>query len=165
MIFVTLGTEQFPFERMVKGAELVKEQVGDEEVFVQIGTHPDPPANCQWQKWLPYPEFAQRVRDARIVITHAGAGSLLSCAWIHKVAITVPRRHRYGEHVDDHQTELAAKMAELGHAILVESAEEIAQAVAEYDERVAALRQRGVSKPTLSDALTRFLEESEKRPS
>ena len=157
MIFFTLGTEQFPFQRMVDAADLVAEALPAEEVFVQIGKHPDPPRLAMWERWLSYPDFAARVRDARVVVTHAGAGSLLSCAWIGKIAITAPRLHRFGEHVDDHQTELAGRMAELGHALLGETAEEMARLVLGYDVEVEKLRGRGVSRPTLPDALDRYL--------
>ena len=161
MIFFTLGTEQYPFQRMVDAADLVAEALPDEEVFVQIGKHPDPPERAAYERWLSYPDFAARVRDARVVVTHAGAGSLLSCAWIGKVPITAPRLHRFGEHVDDHQTELAARMAERGHALLGETAEEMARLVLEYDVEVEELRGRGVSKPTLPDALARHLQRIE----
>ncbi len=165
MIFFTLGTEQFPFQRMVDAADLVAEALPEEEVFVQIGKHPDPPRRAEWERWLSYPDFAARVREARVVVTHAGAGSLLSCAWIGKVAITAPRLHRFGEHVDDHQTELAGRMAELGHALLGETAEEMARLVLDYDVEVEKLRGRGVSRPTLPAALDRYLTalESERR--
>ncbi len=161
MIFFTLGTEQYPFQRMVDAADLVAAALPEEEVFVQIGKHPDPPRKAAYERWLSYPDFAARVREARIVVTHAGAGSLLSCAWIGKVAITAPRLHRFGEHVDDHQTELAARMAELGHALLGETAEEMARLVLEYDVEVAKLQGCGVSQPTLPGALARYLDSLE----
>lgn len=157
MIFFTLGTEQFPFQRMVDAADLVAEARPGEEVFAQIGTHPTPPRRARWERWLSYPDFAARIRAARVVVTHAGAGSLLSCAWIGKVAITAARRQRFGEHVDDHQTELAGRMAELGHALLGETAEDLARLVLAYDEEVAKLRGRGVSHPTLPAALASYL--------
>ncbi|MBC8330292.1 MAG: hypothetical protein ISR76_10830 [Planctomycetes bacterium] len=159
MIFFTLGTEQYPFQRMVDAADLVAAALPEEEVFVQIGTHPAPPKLARHERWLSYPDFAARIRDARVVVTHAGAGSLLSCAWIGKVAVTAPRRHQFGEHVDDHQTELAARMAELGHALLGETAEELARLVLEYDVETAELLGRGRSSPTLPAALDRYLDQ------
>ncbi|RMH04095.1 MAG: hypothetical protein D6702_03985 [Planctomycetota bacterium] len=157
MIFVTLGTERFPFQRLVDAADRVAEARPDEEVFVQIGNHPEPPRLARWQRWLAYADFAARIREARVVVTHAGAGSLLSCAWIGKVAVTAPRLHRFGEHVDDHQTELAARMAELGHALIGETPEELARLVLDYDVEVERLRGRGVSRPTLPAALDAWL--------
>ncbi|MDP6128152.1 MAG: glycosyltransferase [Planctomycetota bacterium] len=159
MIFFTVGTEQFDFLRMIQAADLVAKALPDEEVFIKIAENSQTPEVAQWERWLSYQEFVQRVHDARIVVTHAGAGSLLSCAWQGKVAITVPRLHKFGEHVDNHQTELADKMANLGHAVIGKTPEELCNLVLTYDEVVQKLQTGEVSKPTLGKALKKWLEE------
>lgn len=161
MIFFTVGTEQFDFKRMIDAADLVATELPDEEVFIQIADNTEVPQHASWERWLSYQDFAQRVQDARIVVTHAGAGSLLSCAWIDKVAITVPRLHKYGEHVDNHQCELADKMAELGHAIIGETPEELCRLVVDYEAEIGKLKREHKSSPTLGTALKKWLEQIE----
>ena len=157
MIFFTVGTEQFPFERFIRAADLVAEKFPKEEVFAQIAENQFVPKLAKWERWLPYSEFAKRIADARIVVSHAGAGSLLSCAWIDKVAITLPRLHALGEHVDDHQVELANKMSGLGHAFLAHSPEEVLDLVQRYDQAIAQNRETRTSEPSLANALDRWL--------
>ena len=157
MIFFTVGTEQFPFQRMIDAADLVAQALPDEEVFIQIADNPEVPKVARYERWLSFHEFAQRVKDARIVVTHAGAGSLLACAWNDKVAITAPRLHKYGEHVDAHQCELAEKMAELSHAIIGETAEDLCRLVINYQAEVAKLKGSSKSQPDLAKALKNWL--------
>ncbi|MCH2112691.1 MAG: hypothetical protein MK213_07515 [Planctomycetes bacterium] len=157
MIFFTGGTEQFAFQRMLDAADLVAQALPEEEVFIQIADNPQTPQHATWDRWLTFPEFEQRIEQARIVITHAGAGSLLACAWRNKVAITVPRLFVYGEHVDNHQIELAEKMASLGHAIIGETPEELCQLVLDYDQQVQRISQQGHSQPNLDAALSDWL--------
>lgn len=159
MIFFTVGTEQFDFQRMIEAADLVADALPSEEVFIQIADNTQTPKSAQWERWLSYQDFAQRVQDARIVVTHAGAGSLLSCAWLGKVAITVPRLHKFGEHVDNHQTELADKMSYLGHAVIGETPEELCELVLNYDDVLQKIQEGKTSKPTLGKALKEWLEE------
>ena len=157
MIFFTVGTEQFPFERLIRAADLVAEKFPDEEVFAQIAENEVVPQVANWDRWLSYPDFSRRIADSRIVVTHAGAGSLLSCAWIGKVAVTLPRLHVRGEHVDDHQVELANKMADLGHALLAHSPEEVLDWVVRYDGARADARKLHDSGTNLAKALDRWL--------
>jgi len=159
MIFFTVGTEQFDFDRMIQAADLVAAELPEEEVFVQVAGNTRPPQTAKWERWLSYQDFAQRIEAARIVVTHAGAGSLLSCAAHGKVAVTVPRRHEYGEHVDNHQVEFAQRMADMGHAMIGETPEELCRLVMDYDSEVGRLSKHAVSAPTLATRLKTWLEE------
>ena len=99
MIFVTVGSQKFPFDRLVRKVDqMVREGLIHEEVFIQTGTGP---------------VFAELMESCDILITHGGAGTMVNAVKLGKKAIAVPRLARYGEHVDDHQLELAVRLHEM----------------------------------------------------
>ena len=79
---------------------------------------------------LPYDELAETMRAARVVVCHAGVGSILTALTNGKRPVTVPRLARLGEAVDDHQLPFARRLAEAGLVTLVEDPAELASAVA-----------------------------------
>lgn len=81
MIFVTVGTHEQPFNRLIqKVDELKKDGVITEDVIIQTGFSTYEPKYCQWSKLIPYQQMIKNVADARIVITHGGARDIIrSC--------------------------------------------------------------------------------------
>lgn len=112
MIFVTVGTHEQQFNRLVKKIdELKRENVIQEEVFIQIGFSDYEPKYCEWKKLIPYEEMIEKISQARIVITHGGPASFISVLQAKKVPVVVPRQAEFGEHVNNHQIEFV-KMVE-----------------------------------------------------
>ena len=98
MIFVTVGTHEQPFNRLIqKVDELKRDGVITEEVIMQTGFSTYEPKNCQWSKLIPYQQMVKNVADARIVITHGGPASFIMPLQIGKIPIVVPRQHQYDE--------------------------------------------------------------------
>ena len=126
MIFVTLGTQAYPFDRLLRGLEAVD----DEELVVQAGVSTFHPAGAVWFDYLEYPELREHVRRARVVVSHAGVGSVMTTVAEGKRPVVVPRLHRYGEAVDDHQVPFARRLAETGLLTLVEDPADLAAALA-----------------------------------
>ena len=113
MIFVTVGSQKFPFDRLIKKVDqMVREQLLAEEVFIQTGTSRYVPA-CRHQAFCEPELFAQWMEDCTVLITHGGAGTMVDAVKRGKKTVVVPRLARYGEHVDDHQMELAMRLQEL----------------------------------------------------
>lgn len=110
MIFVTVGTCE-PFERLMRAVDAVS--IG-EPIIVQTGLSTTIPARVTTVDFLPYDRLVERVREARIVVTHAGVGSILTALLNNVKPLVVPRLQQYGEAVDDHQLELARRLEELG---------------------------------------------------
>ena len=107
MIFVTVGTHEQPFNRLIGCMDELKgRNVIQEEVIMQTGYSTYVPQYCQWKKMLSYDEMSENVRNARIVITHGGPASFFMPLQLGKTPIVVPRQKRYGEHVNDHQKEI-----------------------------------------------------------
>ena len=76
MIFVTVGTHEQPFDRLIKKIdELKQDGTIQEDVIIQTGFSTYEPKHCQWSKLIPYQQMVKNVADARIVITHGGPAS------------------------------------------------------------------------------------------
>ena len=141
MIFVTVGTHEQPFNRLVKKMdELKKEGIITEEVIIQTGFSTYKPQYCQWSKLIPYQQMIKNVEDARIVITHGGPASFIMPLQIGKTPMVVPRQQRFNEHVNDHQVEFARNVAErMGTIIPVEDIEKLKDVITNYDQIVAGM--------------------------
>ena len=127
MILVTVGTLHFPFERLLRA---VDELPGDEELVVQSRAPGTRPARARCVEDLPYEELVAEIRRARVVICHAGVGSILTALANGKRPIVVPRLERYGEAVDDHQLAFGRRLGEAGLVTFVEDPAELEAAVA-----------------------------------
>lgn len=118
MIFVTVGTEQYPFNRLMDWIEtLLQHGFIQEEVIVQYGACTSLPPGVKVYQSLKGDRFAQLISEARLVISHCGEGSILLLEEIGKPYILVPRSHRFKEHIDDHQVELATALAQAGATV------------------------------------------------
>lgn len=135
MIFVTVGTHEQPFNRLLKKIdELKKDGIIHEDVIMQTGFSTYEPKYCEWSKLIPYQQMIKNVEDARIVITHGGPASFIMPLQIGKVPIVVPRQRKFDEHVNDHQVEFARNVAErMGNIILVEDIEDLKSIIENYD--------------------------------
>ena len=139
MIFVTVGTHEQPFDRLIKYMDHLKRDGLQEEVFMQTGYSAYQPQYCEWGRIIPYHEMEKRIAQARIIITHGGPASFIQALQAGKTPIVVPRQSRYGEHVNDHQTEFVREVAErMGTIIPIYEIEELGEAVGHYDELAAA---------------------------
>ena len=110
MIFVTLGSQKFQFNRLLKA---VDELDTEEEIFAQIGYSDYKPQNYAYKEFLDREEFAAWEQKADIVITHGGTGAIIGAVKKGKKVIAVPRLAKYGEHVDDHQIQLIKQFKDL----------------------------------------------------
>jgi len=109
MIFVTVGT-QLPFDRLIAAVDSWALKNRSEEIFAQIGNGDYSPENIKFVRYLTKKEFDIAMREASIIICHAGIGSILS-AIDYKVPIVVcPRLAKYGEHRNDHQTATVSRL-------------------------------------------------------
>lgn len=141
MIFVTVGTHEQPFDRLVRRIdELAQGGAIREEVFIQTGYSTYEPKFCQFKKMLPYSEMTEKVAQARIVITHGGPSSFIMPLQMGKIPIVVPRQAGFGEHVNDHQVEFAGEVARRhGNVLVVEDVAELERVIADYDALASQL--------------------------
>lgn len=110
MIFVTLGSQKFQFDRLlVKIDELIESKVITDDVFAQVGYSLYCPKNFEYVKFLDREAYLQKQSQCDLLITHGGTGAIIGAVKQGKRVIAVPRLARYGEHVDDHQVQLLAQ--------------------------------------------------------
>lgn len=139
MIFVTVGTHEQQFNRLVEYMDRWA-AVHEEEVIIQTGYSTYEPQHCSWQKLFPYGEMNRKVEEARIVITHGGPSSFIAPLRIGKTPIVVPRRHEYDEHVNDHQVSFSKAVAErMGTILVVEDVEKLGGIIEKYDELIGGM--------------------------
>ena len=108
LIFVTLGTQKFQFDRLLK---YIDEQIENgkikEKVFAQIGNSSYQPKNYEYKEFLDKEEFNKKIKASKLIITHSGVGTIIASINENKPVIVVPRLKKFGEHVDDHQLQIA----------------------------------------------------------
>lgn len=135
MIFVTVGTHEQPFNRLIKKVdELVADGTITEPVVMQTGFSTYVPKHCEWHKMLSYDEMKRYIDEARIVITHGGPASFIEVLQAGKIPVVVPRLAEFGEHVNDHQEEFAQVVNKrYGNIIVVENVSELARTLIDYE--------------------------------
>lgn len=114
MIFVTVGTDQ-PFDRMMKVVDRWAGETGRRDIFAQIGEGGWEPCHVPFVHFLEPVEFKSRFAQARLIIGHAGMGTILSALLHGKPILVMPKLARLGEHRNEHQTATAKRMMELGN--------------------------------------------------
>lgn len=141
MIFVTVGTHEQPFNRLIQKIDQLKASGAiQEDVIMQTGFSTYEPKSCQWQKLFPYGEIVSHVEQARIVITHGGPSSFIMPLQMGKIPVVVPRKKQFDEHVNDHQAEFARAVAERhGNIIVVEDVETLGDILKNYDSIIQTM--------------------------
>lgn len=141
MIFVTVGTHEQQFNRLVEEVDKLKEDgVIKEDVFIQTGFSTYEPKHCQWSKLISYKEMNNKIKEARIVITHGGPASFIAPLQIGKIPIVVPRQEKYGEHVNDHQLEFAKNVEERNKNIIpVYDIKDLKEKILDYDKIISKM--------------------------
>lgn len=134
MIFATVGSHPtYVFDRFLRALE----SLPGEDLVVQHGPG-RPPANAATAvPWMTFAEVVDHMERAEHVVSHAGAGTVLCATRAGQVPIVFPRLRRHGETVDNHQLELARRLAQDDHVVVVESESELAAAVAAAPPRGA----------------------------
>ena len=133
--FVTVGVERKPFIRLLQAVdEAVRDGFLSRNTLVQKGHSPYVPDHCEWRQFLTFDEMVEQVKNADLVICHAGVGSVLLCRGLGRVPLIMPRQVKQNEHVDDHQQEFARIMADEGNAVLAEDPIQMQRVLADIPE-------------------------------
>ena len=138
MIFVTLGTQRFQFDRVLKKLDELVEQgkLKSSELEVQCVYSEYIPKHFKTFKLKPQEEIDKITDEAEVIITHSGTGSIINSLKKQKRLIIIPRIKEYGEHVDSHQLELAEVFSEKYKIPVVKDMENLYQAIKDIDKYV-----------------------------
>lgn len=87
--------------------ELLEDRVIKDEVFAQVGHSDYVPRNYESEDFLSKDDFDSSIKTCDLLITHSGIATIIAGLKHHKPTIVVPRLSKFGEHVDDHQVQIA----------------------------------------------------------
>ena len=134
MIFITVGTQKFQFNRLLKEIDrLIEEEKITEEVFAQIGYSDYKPKNYKYKDFIDRDEFEDIIKKCQIIITHGGTGSIIGAVKQRKKVVAVPRLKEFGEHVDNHQIQIVSEFKSIGFIGAAESVEMLGNAITNID--------------------------------
>lgn len=118
MIFVSLGTQDKSFERLLKIIdENIQNKVINEKVIVQAGYTKYKSDNMQIFDYVSMDDFNKYINECSLFITHGGVGNILSALKANKKVIAVPRLAKYKEHTNDHQLQIVNNFYEKGYIL------------------------------------------------
>lgn len=123
MIFVTIGT-QAPFDRFIKIIDEMAPLL-NEEIIAQVYKLGYKPKYIKTIDFLAPDEFNELFKKARLIVSHAGMGTIISALQLQKPIIIFPRIAALGEHRNEHQLATAQKFRELGSVYVAMNEEEL----------------------------------------
>ena len=119
MIFATVGSQE-PFDRLIRAIDEWAKSRGRSDVFAQIGNSTFRPRHIEFTKFLEPVEFNRVVREATIIVAHAGMGSIISALELGKPIVVMPRRGKLRETRNDHQVATAERFGSHGQVIVAQ---------------------------------------------
>ena len=132
MILVTLGTQDKPFDRLLKAIDKeIKNGNIKDEVIVQAGFTKYKSKNMKILDLIDREEFEKLITNCNLLITHGGVGSIMTGLNHNKTVIAVPRLSKYGEHVNDHQIQIVNNFTKAGYLIGIDDVNELDKSLEE----------------------------------
>lgn len=130
MIYVTVGTMFMDFPRLIAAMDAIAASTG-ERVVIQRGMGSAPAPHCEVFDFKPHEEVMALNREARVVVTHAGIGCVRDAMAAKRPLIVVPRLKAHGEHMSDHQLDIARAVERRGWGRVVLDVADLAAACAD----------------------------------
>ncbi len=130
MIFVTVGSRPYPFNRLfIELDKLCEEGIIKDQIFAQIGTSTYKPKHFKFKDFISQEEFLDNVKKCKFVITHGASGSIMKALNNDKKVIAVTRLEKYGEHINDHQIQNNEAFGSNGYVLPVFEMDELKDAI------------------------------------
>lgn len=147
MIFVTVGTHEQQFNRLIRYIDELKySECINDDIIIQTGYSTYEPKYCKWSKLFSYKDMIKNITEARIVVTHGGPSSFIMPLQIRKIPVVVPRQKIFDEHVNNHQVEFVRAVQEKqGNIIPIYNVEELGEVIKNYDKIIADIPQNVIS--------------------
>ncbi len=138
MIFVTVGTHEQSFNRLIKEVDKLSKDNGiKDDFFIQIGFSNYIPQNCRWARFLSYSQMTKLMNESKVIITHGGPASFIEPLELGKVPIVVPRKKEFDEHINNHQVDFVKLIdSRMNNIIPIYNVKNLKNAVLNYKELI-----------------------------
>ena len=145
-IYVSVGTHEQPFQRLLDSVALL---VGspDDEWLVQhgMGAWATDAPGVRAVDYLTAHEVSETLTWADVMVSQASPGNAFGALDAGVWPIVLGRQKRFGEHVDDHQVRFARALAEMGLATELRDVAELASALETERRREPADRRTAIA--------------------
>lgn len=156
LIFLTVGNWHKGFDRLVKGVDKLKDNnVITEEVIAQIGSGSYKPTNLKVIEYCSPAEFEDIMAKSRVIITHAGIGTIMQSVKLAKLVVVVPRQAELGECSDNHQWATAEQLEKEGKILVAYEISELPDKLEQAENFIPAKEK---SEQGIIQAVEKFLE-------
>lgn len=130
MVFVAVGTQKFQFNRLLKMVDnLIEQGYLTGEVFAQIGHSDYVPRNYAYKDFMGKDDFQACIDRCDLLITHSGVATIIAGLRLHKPVVVVPRLAKFGEHVDDHQFQIAESFSTKNLLLMCKEQDNLAEII------------------------------------
>ena len=156
MIYVAVGTQKFQLNRLLKKLDdLIADGVIREEVVAQIGYSDYQPQHYTFKDFFSKDEFNNNIEKCSLLITHSGVATIIAGLKCSKPVIVVPRLAKFGEHVDDHQMQIAESFSSQNYVMMCRENDDLAELVEQAPKHDFSkyLSQRELMLKTIRDYL------------
>jgi UDP-N-acetylglucosamine transferase subunit ALG13 len=160
MIFVTVG-DQMPFDRLIRTVDEWAVARGRLDVFAQIGRSDFRPKSIETACFIDPLEFRNRVQAARVVVAHAGMGTIITALQYGKPIIVMPRRGSLRETRNDHQVATVTYLSEQGRVMVALDEEMLIKRLDQFETLREVERIGPHASPSLIAALRNFVEKGQ----
>ncbi len=162
MIFVTVGSRNYPFNRLFEELDkLYEEGILTENMFAQIGTSTYKPKHFEYKDFISQDEFLEKINEADIVVSHGASGSIMKALNAGKKVIAVTRLEKYGEHINDHQIQNNEAFATNRYVIAVYEMDELEKAFKSiYDDTADLVQWTNNDPMSIVNLIDEFIQEN-----
>jgi UDP-N-acetylglucosamine transferase subunit ALG13 len=160
MIFATVGT-QLPFDRLIDFLDKWHLKQGVTGSFAQIGEQGKEPKNMPFAKSLTSLQFAKKIANCKVIVSHAGMGTILTALQVRKPVVIMPRQVQFGEHRNDHQLATANNLRGRKGIHIADDEAALLSILDELNSLEAARDVSDRASPELLSAIRGFIEQTE----
>jgi len=132
VIFVTVGA-QMPFDRLIKAVDSWAATHEGADIFAQVGNKEYHPKHIRWKTFIEPEEFKMVMREAKVIVAHAGTGSIIKALEYGKPILVMPRRADLHETRNDHQIATAERFQDMGSVAVAFDEKELYKRLDELD--------------------------------
>ncbi|UTW60178.1 hypothetical protein KFE96_07655 [Kordiimonas sp. SCSIO 12603] len=161
MIFATVGT-QLPFDRLVETLDKLHKNQSISKCFAQIGPQGKIPESISFSATLTPLQFAKHIADCKVIVSHAGMGTILTAMRYGKPIIIMPRLAKYGEHRNDHQLATVANLRGRAGIHVAQDESSLMEKLRHISSLKASRCASSCAEPKLISAISNFINTDER---